>query len=208
MVEFVKEHLSNRELERAILKEAGGCNYEDEKNKIYDISTDVILHANALAKKLHKLWGIYIGNDPRKRKLTRPVDFAAARAAIPVDHPDRRAHLAQLEQEEEEYLRAQAAVDIDAWDTIIDTEDRIMRRALQLQAIGLVVCNVDYLVPDAVAEREASLGESGRVPLEGTIQLTDAGKAFLASGKTLRKKKGTRSSDPRDEEIEIAGSKR
>jgi hypothetical protein len=197
--------LSNRELDMAILKESGGCAREDAINRIYDISTDVILHANALAKRLLGIFGVDIGFDPRKAanfKLKAP-DWEAKRREIRHDDPFRKDKLGHIDREEREYEETQSKFDRGAWDQVIDLEDRIMRRALALQTAGLVICNVDYLAPDAVQEKEIMLGnESGKVPLVGTIQLTELGKQFLASGWKLRKKRNFRG-DPEDEQVEI-----
>jgi hypothetical protein len=202
-VELKKLVMSNRELEMAIMRESGGCCTEDNKNRIYDINTDVILISIALAKKLLGIYGLEIGLDPRKRKLTRPRDFRAEKSAISTDDPWRKQKLKALEEDEEDYLRAASSFDPDAWDQAIRLEDRIARRALALSKIGLVVCNIDHLTPDAVSENEIRLGnESGRVPLEGTIMLSEAGKQFLGRAGKLRKKRGW-SGDPLDEEVEI-----
>lgn len=202
-VDVKKIVMSNRELEMAVLKEAGGCAVEDTMNRSYDINTDVILMAEALAKKLAGILYLDIGLDPRKRRMTTPRNFAAEKAAVSMTDPSRKTKLREIESDEEDYLQQLSRFDANAWDAVIRGADRIMRRAFALSKLGLVVCNVDHLVPDAVAENEIRLGnEGGRVPLMGTIQLTELGRQFLGRGGRLRKKKGY-SGDAIDEEVEI-----
>lgn len=208
-----------RTLERAILKEAAGCSFEDEKALIYT-TYDVVLHATALAKKLLGVWGVEIGNDPRQSAryaLDREARFNYERELAKLVR-DGNEHYAtqvkQLQKRRDDFDRADAAYDADAWHKVITLEDRIKRRAYALSRcwapatrnyVALVNVNISDLVPVAVMEVEVRQGNpSGGVPWDGTIQATDVGLYVVSQAKWPQVRSNQRpGTHPLDQELEL-----
>jgi hypothetical protein len=200
-VEFKKTDISNDDLRLAILKETLGCSHEREKVLAYDLNYDVILHAKALAKRILGLDGVDIGTDPTsnfsprnhdedRRRIREKFEAICARTndEKTLEHAAKIAEgeLNEVEWDEERAARLASAFDAEAWQAVKELEDRIMRLAAQMEAVGLVVCNPDHLAPQEFQEQEANAGRDGKVPLTGAIMGTDLGKRFITSNARLR----------------------
>jgi len=211
---LVEPHMSLREIERAILRESAGCVDEDDKNRTYGVQAeqngmlaaapDVVLHRQALAKKLLKAWLINLGFDPTVRNkydVSNRHDWDKERAKVSEDDPHRAQKLAGIAREQAAEEQAFAQTDHEAWAVIKKWEDIIGRRAYALEKLDLVDCDIGGMAPSDVSIPFPDTLETG---WEGTIQITTAGRKFLASGKTLRERRGQSNVDPLDRELEIA----
>lgn len=199
-------HMSLREIERAILVESSGATDEDLKNLTYAVrnAPEVMLHRQALAKKLLKAFLVNLGFDPAVRNkygVDRKTDWDEHRSRVARDDPNRKRKLRRISEEEKEEAQALSETDTDAWREIRALEDVIARRAYALEKLDLVDCDVSGMCPNEVS---VPFPDSVDSPWEGTIQITEAGLRFLASGKTLRERPRQTSVDPLDRELEIA----
>lgn len=203
-----------RTIEKAILLESAGCAFEHERVTLlpYAATQGVILHPNALAKKLLGIWGIGIGNDPRREASMPNIqyrDWKAEQADIERD-PDpvaREQRLKEFRFDKERSDRIAAEFDGAKWDAVIDLEDVIRRRAMALSRMKppLVEYACDEWLPPEVQMTEKTLGGDGSIPNENQIQITRDGYRFLGTGKQLRPKAQQRDGTHRfDEELEIA----
>jgi len=201
-----------RMIEMAILKEAAGCSYEDTQVRSYNYSmlSGVVLHLNALAKRMLGIYGQAIGNDPRREHQMQGVsyrDWSAERAAVDRDdNPHRAQQVADLERDIERSNRLAAEFDREAWDAVLELEEVLKRRAMALTRTNppLLAFSQDDL-PNEVALTEKQLGGKMNMPSENTVEITREGVRFLGSGKRLIPAKNQLSQSRFDEDLEIEG---
>jgi hypothetical protein len=204
-----------RTIERAILKHASGCSDEHQK-AVYYSGIDTIMHASALSKELLGIYGEDIGSDPRQRlryALNDGRDFAAERRSVKSEDPFGARKLLEINQQEERAKDIDRRFDSDAWHQVIVLEDKIKRRSFALSRVwapgqkthmALVNVNIQDLMPVAAVEREVQLGnQSGGVPWDGTIQITDLGLYVVTSGKWPRPRANKPGVHPLDQELEL-----
>ena len=205
-----------RELDRWILLESAGCAIDDEKAHVYEYSyQSCVLFLNALAKKILGIYGVAIGNDPRRAVelgfYDGERDFAGERKQI-VNDPSKstdakRAGLERLRHEEGFANKLANEYDPVAWKKVIELEEVLERRAMALERAGLVNTNVDNLVPDAVAQKEKQeYGGDGKIPCRRTVEITPRGLRCVGAQKWPTVKKSQRPGTSRfDEDIEVKG---
>ena len=204
---------SLRDLEKWILREAAGCQLDDEKAQIFEYSYDnCTLFLNALAKKILGIYGVAIGNDPRRAielGFSNERDFTEERKRIlndPMKSPnEKKASLERLKHEEAFANDLASKYDPAAWKEVIKLEDILERRSMALERAGLVTTNVDDLVPDAVAQKEKQeYGTDGKIPCRRTVAITPRGLRCVGAGKWPTPKKNQRSGTHRyDEDVEV-----
>lgn len=202
-----------RLLDRWILMESAGCRLDDEKAKVYTYSfQSCVLFLNALAKKILGIYGVSIGNDPRRAMelgFSNERDFTEDRKRIindpSLDPETKRGHLDRIKHEEAFANRLANEYDPVAWAKVIELEEVLERRAMALERAGLVITNVDDLVPDAVAQKEKQdFGGDGKIPCRRTVQITPKGLHCVGSQKWPTVKKSQRPGTHRfDEDVEI-----
>lgn len=207
MVTWTPCHYSNREIEKAILREAAGCAAEDDKNQVFGLDApDVLLILQALAKRLLGLFGEDLGTSPMNQMRGKKRDFDQERAKLDRADPAYETMLAELRDAEEEAKAIDARYNPDAWRAVLELEGRLRCRAKALERVGLVQTDVDDLAPPQAAEKYASEGFSPKIPLVGTVRITEKGMAFLARGATLRRaRKQPRGADVLTEDVEVVG---
>lgn len=213
-VEIKMPHISISEMDKAILKEAAGCSYDDEKAKIYEYSyQSCVLFLGALAKKFLGIYGVAIGNDPRRAQqlgFSNERDFSTDREKIMrdqgLDDFARKAALERLMMEERFATKLANEFDGQAWDAVITLFNKLYQRAMALERAGLVRMNVDSLVPEAAAQRETSeYGGDGKIPTDGTVEITSKGLRCLSTQKWPKVKEKQRpGTDPFDHDVEVA----
>jgi len=198
-VTFKKPHLSIEEMDKAILKEAAGCSIDDVAAKTYTYTYEgCTLFLGALAKKLLGIYGMAIGNDPRRAAqlgFSNERDFAGERERLLKDTtiaPDRKsADLERFAAEERFANKLQNEFDPEAWHAVIELFNELYRRAQALERAQLVRMNVDHLVPEAVAQREAEqYGGDGKIPCDGTVEITERGLRCVSGQKWPSRKPG------------------
>lgn len=202
-----------RMIEMALLRESAGCSYEDQLVRTfnYGMLSGVILHCGALAKRLIGLWGIAIGNDPRRDMMpgVSQRDWSDERAKIDRDdNPHREIQLRELQQDIERAQNVASLYDAEAWNKVIELEEIIKRRAMALARMDppLLEYAVDDWLPDEVMATEKNLGNPNpSIPNENSVQITRDGLRFLASGKRLIPKKNKRYPSRFDDDLAIEG---
>jgi len=204
-----------REIDKWILREACGCKLDDEKAQVYEYSfQSCVLFLNALAKRILGIYGISIGNDPRRAielGFSNERDFTEERKRLindPLQTPDaKRAGLERLRHEEGFSNKLAREYDPVAWQKVIDLEEVLERRAMALERAGLVNTNVDNLVPDAVAQKEKQeYGGDGKIPCRRTVEVTSKGLRCVGAMKWPTVKKNQRPGTHRfDEDVEVKG---
>lgn len=203
-----------RDLDRWILREAAGCRLDDEKAQIFDYSyQSCVLFLNALAKKILGIYGLSIGNDPRRAAemgfSDAARDFTEERRRLLSDpslSPDyKRSGLERLKHEEAFANKLANEYDPRAWQKVIELEDILERRAMALERAGLVTTNVDNLVPDAVAQKEKQeYGGDGKIPCRRTVEITQKGLRCVGSMTWPTVKKVQRPGTSRfDQDVEV-----
>lgn len=174
-----------RDIDKWILREACGCKLDDEKAQIYEYSfQSCVLFLNALAKKILGIYGVSIGNDPRRAVelgfSDSARDFTEERKRV-VNDPNfsldrKKNELERLRHEEAFANKLANEWDPVAWQKVIELEEILERRAMALERAGLVTTNVDNLVPDAVAQKEKQeYGGDGKIPCRRTVEITGKG---------------------------------
>ena len=203
-----------QDMRRWILKEAAGCAIDDEKAKVYEYSfQSCVLFLNALAKKILGIYGQGIGNDPRRAVelgfSNEQRDFTEERKKIvndPMLSPaDKRGKLEILRGEEQFANRLANEYDPTAWQKVIELEEILERLAMSLERAGLVITNVDNLVPEAAAQREKQeYGGDGKIPCRRTVEITTKGLQCVGSQRWPMPKKKQRPGTHRfDEDVEV-----
>jgi hypothetical protein len=202
-----------QEMRKWILREAAGCRLDDEKAQIYEYSyQSCVLFLNALAKKILGIYGISIGNDPRRAielGFSNERDFTEERRRIVNDSSlspaDKRSRLEILRGEEQFANKLASEYDPQAWNKVIELENILERLAMSLERAGLVVTNVDHLVPEAAAQREKQeYGGDGKIPCRRTVEITAKGLQCVGSHKWPVPKKKQRPGTHRfDEDVEV-----
>lgn len=197
------------DIDKWILKESAGCAIDDDKAQVFEYTHGgCVLYANALAKKIVGLWNVPIGNDPRRNASlgAAPFDFdkMQADAEAVKDPVVREGRIAEVKRQHEYCEQVDSQYDAEAWQKVIQLEDIIKRRAMALERAGLVNTNVDHLVPDAAIQKEREQGGDGKVPAEGTIEITIKGTRCVAAQRWPRlKQRQLRSAERFDYEVEI-----
>ncbi len=211
-----------RELDKWILREAAGCKLDDEKATVYVYSWNAcILMVNALAKKILGIYGMDIGNNPMRPSqlgFSNERDFTEERRRIAekaqVDerilgpevakgHAD--AALQNLEHEERFANQLAARQDPQAWAKVLELQEVIYRRAMALERAGLVSTNIDGVAPEAAIQRDKEEGGDGRLPYDGSVEITQKGLRCVAAQKWPTVKKKQRTGTHRfDEDVEVA----
>lgn len=204
-----------RDIDKWILREAAGCRLDDEKAQIYEYSfQSCVLFLNALAKKILGIYGIAIGNDPRRAielGFSNERDFNDERKRLlndPMASPEfKRAGLERLAHEERFANKLAAEHDPVAWQKVIELEEVLERRAMALERAGLVNTNVDNLVPDAVAQKEKQeYGGDGKIPCRRTVEVTSKGLRCVGAQRWPTVKQRQRPGTHRfDEDVEVKG---
>jgi hypothetical protein len=211
-VEIKKPHMSIEEMDKAILREAAGCSHDDDKAKVYEYSyQSCVLFLSALAKKLLGIFGIAIGNDPRRALqlgFSNSRDFHGERERLMRDeipHDRRKAELDRLRIEEQFATKLSNEFDGPAWEAVIELFDQLYRRSMALERAGLVRMNVDNLVPEAAAQREVEqYGGDGKIPCDGTVEITSKGLRAIASQKWPKiKQKQRPGTQACDQDVEV-----
>jgi hypothetical protein len=214
-VEIKKVEPDLRLVDRWILLESAGCQLDNEKAQIYEYSfQSCVLFLNALAKKILGIYGIAIGNDPRRAAelgLATTRDFTEDRKKIvndPTKSPEeKRNALENLRHEEQFANKLASEYDAEAWQAVIELEQVLERRAMSLERAGLVETNVDDLVPEAVALKEKQeYGTDGKIPCRRTVAITSKGLKCISQQKWPVPKKKQRPGVSRfDEDVEVPG---
>lgn len=212
-VEVVDVQPDLRDLDKWILREACGCKLDDEKAQVYEYSfQSCVLFLNALAKRILGIYGIAIGNDPRRAielGFSNERDFTEERKRLlndPLQSPEmKRAGLERLRHEEGFANKLANEFDPVAWQKVIELEEILERRAMALERAGLVTTNVDDLVPDAVAQKEKQeYGGDGKIPCRRTVAITSKGLRVVGAMKWPTVKKHQRPGTHRfDEDVEV-----
>ena len=182
-VELKKVDISIRDMDRAILVEAMGCDSENLKAQAFTYSYgEVVLILEALAKKMLGIYGVAVGNSPeRAAKLgvsNEKRDFAEERKKArktAANKAQLKVILERLSVEEKFVNKLEADFDPVAWAKIGELKEILCRRAMALHRAGLVEYNVDNVVADEAEQREKLQGGTGRVPMEGSVSLTEKG---------------------------------
>lgn len=212
MSDFDHRQPDLRLIERAILFESAGCDFEQASNQAHALQTEVVLHLGALSKKLLGIFGKAIGNDPRRAASVagaKERDWDAERKAI-MDRKDNLHRDTQISELEADISRAKsidAAYDKGAWDAQIELEDIVQRRAMALARMEppLLDYAIDDYLPDEVVAGERNRGNAaGSIPNDKLVQITRAGIRFLGTGKKLGPKPAKRPGQDRfDEDLLI-----
>lgn len=176
-----------KEMDRAIMKEAAGCAYDDEKARVYTYSySHCVLMLLALAKKMLGIFGEQIGNNPTRDGANAKRDFNEERERI-VKNPafsdnEKAGRLDALKNEENFANDLAAKFNPEAWHAVLELKDILMRRGFALERAGLVKMNVDGLVAEefAKAQRDAT-GKEPEVPCDGAVEITPKGLRCVAS---------------------------
>lgn len=201
-----------RDLDKWILREAAGCRLDDEKAQVFDYSfQNCVLFLNALAKKILGIYGVAIGNDPRRAQelgFSNERDFNAERKATinsPMSTEMKKSTLERLMHEERFANKLIAEHDARAWEKVIELEDILERRAMALERAALVTTNVDDLVPDEVAQKEAKeFNSDGKIPCRRTVEITTKGLRCVGSQNWPTVKKNQRPNTHRfDQDVEV-----
>lgn len=211
-VEVKKPEHDLRTLEMAILRESAGCSYENAKVQTfnYGMLDGVVLHLNALAKKLLGIYGVAIGNDPRRAQRMSGVsyrDWDAERAQIDrSDNPWREQQLKELQFDKERADRLAAEFDGAAWEAVSELEEVLKRRAMALaRTVPPLLEFAQDDLPNEVVFQEKQLGGKLNMPNESMVQITRDGLRFLATGKALKPKPNQHSPSRMDDDLEIEG---
>jgi len=183
-VELKKVNLSLSELDRAILLEAYGCSFDNEKAQVFKYSySECILVLQALAKKMLGIDGVAIGNNPQRAEklgLSNGVrDFAEERRRAKKDMSKNKAELKsfleRLQKEEDFVKKISAEFDGAAWNAVNELTEILSRRAMALHRAGLVIYNVGNIAADEAEQRDKLQGGTGDAPMEGSVALTEKG---------------------------------
>lgn len=211
-VQINKAQHDLRTLEMAILRESAGCSYENEKVQTfnYGMLDGVVLHLNALAKKLLGIYGVAIGNDPRRALRMSGVsyrDWDAEKAQIDrPDNPWREQQLKELQFDRERADRVASEFDAEAWEAVTELEEVLKRRAMALsRTVPPLLEFAQDDLPNEVVYAEKQLGGKLNMPSESMVQITREGLRFLATGKALLPKPNQHSPSRMDEDLEIEG---
>lgn len=176
-----------KEIDRAILKEAAGCSYDDANAKVYEYSySHCVLMLLALAKKFLGIFGEQIGNNPTREGANVQRDFNEERERIVKNAGmtdfEKAGRLDALKKEEDFANDLAAKYNPDAWRQVLELKDILMRRGFALERAGLVKMNVDGLVAEEFAKsmRDAT-GKEPEVPCDGAVEITPKGLRCVAS---------------------------
>jgi hypothetical protein len=210
-----------RDLDKYILREAAGCRLDDEKAQVFDYSwSSCILMLNALAKKILGIYGVSIGNNPlRPAQLgfSNERDFIGERKQIVARaEGDIAVHgkegakermvaaLQNLDHEEGFANKLAAEYDPVAWRKVLELQGILYRRALALERAGLVNTNIDGVAPEAAVMKDKEEGGEGKLPYDGSVEITLKGLQCVSSQKWPRVKRKQRSGTHRfDEDVEV-----
>ena len=176
-----------KEMDRAILKEAAGCAYDDEKARVYEYSySHCVLMLLALAKKMLGIFGEQIGNNPTRGGATDQRDFNEERERITKNpsytDAEKAGRLDGLKHEEAFANDLMQKFNPEAWRAVLELEVVLMRRGFALERAGLLRMNIHGLVAEEFAKgmRDAT-GKEPEVPCDGAVEITPKGLRCVSS---------------------------
>ena len=220
-VETVDIQPDLREIDKYILRESAGCALDDEKAQVYEYSySNCILMLNALAKKILGIYGVAIGNNPlrpaqlgfsNERDFTAERKQIVAKAEVDVAIHGKAgaeerlsAALQNLQSDENFANKLAAEYDPVAWRKVLELQEVLYRRAMALERAGLVTTNVDGVAPEAAVMKDVEDGGDGKLPYDGSVEITQKGLRCVASQKWPTVKKNQRSGVHRfDQDVEV-----